>query len=461
VSHAQEIIREQGFTRLHVKLKQHTVGANPYTDWCDYEIMDVLSEVSLVLDKYPVKALFLPQIKPTMQGFTDEFLLSEATLERLNRWHADSCLILQPQERPHSYRVTVFDVFPYFEIALRQTESWPAVLFWDNKTNRSAFVPVTDEESLERLFEIVQTEGGNCFETLNAHARLAGLDNYYCMQLSDLHFGTKNLTTTQRQLQSLVTTQLSSLTSSDHLTFIVTGDVVDSPGKKNDAAYREFAEFLEEKNGEEPLFVLGNHDISMLGLGFFRNKQSLTHLKGTYPKIIIAEDFRAIFMLFNSNTRGFLAQGEIGKRQMSEMEKLLHEVPDLEEYTLVAVLHHHVAPSSCYMVCYGNERWREEVMPDGFHNRSLRLRDADKFMKFLGKHKVRFVLHGHKHTPIIVEQEGIYIIACGSSTGHAKEYLSYNMLKFNKETLTCAQIVTVESESNESATAIMSVVLDY
>ena len=45
-------------------------------------------------------------------------------------------------------------------------------------------------------------------------------------------------------------------------------------------------------------------------------------------------------------------------------------------------------------------------------------------------------LHGHKHLPFFSSQEGMYVIAAGSSCGSgAKEsksrYLSYNVLKYD------------------------------
>ena len=449
----------------------------------NYEVMDALCELSDAFDRYRVRAFLLPQIACGDRGLHDGFMLDEQTVARiLKQYPQNSCLILQPQDRPQLPYLTVFDAFPYFEIALRQAELWPAVLFWNHETQQSAFVPISTDENLNDLFQIAyhqpdwvvqlgkrlpcvpSTRNGGA----TSHHPTDDRIGHYYLHLSDLHFGAKPVEITQRRLQSLVTTRQSLLDTDDRLKVIITGDAVDSPSKKSEAAYRSFVQFLKTQTGADPLFVLGNHDINTLGLSFFRkifhNRYSLERTTNMYPQIKIDDDIGAAFLLFNSNTNGVLAQGEIGRQQISDMGDLLdRHADDLRNHMLIAVLHHHIALSGHYgpPAYYGDERWYDTIALDDSLDDSLRLRDADAFWKFLIERDVRFVLHGHKHTPLIVEQNGIHIIACGSSTGRAKEHISHNLLRFGAHALTCTQFVESRPESGSSTCDIMSVVIDY
>lgn len=182
-----------------------------------------------------------------------------------------------------------------------------------------------------------------------------------------------------------------------------------------------------------------------MGLAFFHGNQNIANIVGDYPKIKIIEESKIILLLFNSNTNGSLAEGEIGPAQMSEMGNLLDEVDNLEEYILIAVLHHHVLPIP--KPNYYNKKWFERIMPNGFMDISLRLIDADLFMEWLHQRNVRVVLHGHKHIPFLAKSDGITVIGCGSSTGQivhkekGKTFISYNVIKVDKQAVTCTQFV--------------------
>ena len=71
------------------------------------------------------------------------------------------------------------------------------------------------------------------------------------------------------------------------------------------------------------------------------------------------------------------------------------------------------------------------------------MRDADNFKEWLQIRGIKLVLHGHKHVPYIGNDGEINIIACGSSTGQIehidkqKTYISYNIIKFDENTVTC------------------------
>ena len=112
-----------------------------------------------------------------------------------------------------------------------------------------------------------------------------------------------------------------------------------------------------------------------------------------------------------------------------------------------------------------DERWYKKILPKDFLENSLRLIDADLFLEWLKQRNVKLVLHGHKHIPFISKFDGIHIISCGSSTGQVthkdrrKTYLSYNVLKFTKDTVVCSQFA--EELLGAGVKDIRSVVIEY
>lgn len=403
------------------------------------DALDALKELSVIFERCTTKSLLLPP----MMGKTKydyAFMTSHRTLDMLLALHeGDSCLILQPQERPHN--ATIFNAFPNFDIALRQADMWPAVLFWEN-TDNYAFIPVNHEDELCYLYEIVKYER-HPIDEIRRIAERKKKTSHYIFQLSDLHFGAKNVDIAERRLKMLIKSQLSKIELGDSINFVITGDAVDSPKQTTEANYTNFAEYIEDRCGQKPIRVLGNHDINNHGIAVFHGHQHIANLVGKYPKIEIIEDAKVILLLFNSNTNGNLAEGEIGIAQMSEMGNLLDNVPHLERYLLVAVLHHHLLPIP--KPNYYDKKWFERILPSNFMDMSLKLLDADLFIEWLHRRNVQIVLHGHKHIPFFAESNGITVIGCGSSTGQiihkekGKTYISYNVLKINEKSVTCTQ----------------------
>ena len=121
---------------------------NYYTEKYDERILDALKHLSKIFQRCKIKALLL---SPN-NAYDNNFMYSRRVLRGLVRIHpGDSCLILQPEDCGES--PAVFNAFPHFEVALRQADLWPAVLFWDDKDNY-VFIPVSNEE----LFKIIKYE---------------------------------------------------------------------------------------------------------------------------------------------------------------------------------------------------------------------------------------------------------------------------------------------------------------
>lgn len=153
-------------------------------------------------------------------------MTSHRLLRELIHLHpTDSCLILQPQEHPH--KATIFDAFPNFEVALRQADRWPAVFFWDGADDY-AFVPIRHDDEIRYLYEIVKYERHPIGE-IKRVAERKKLVSHYIFQLSDLHFGSKNVDIAERRLKSLIKKQLASIELEDDVNILITGDAVDSP----------------------------------------------------------------------------------------------------------------------------------------------------------------------------------------------------------------------------------------
>jgi len=250
-------------------------------------VLDALYDLSKIIGQCKIKSLLLPRMIGGNEYCNDHYMTSAETLRRLTKMHqGNSCLILQPQERP--YNATIFDAFPNFDIALRQADLWPAVLFWDSVDN-CVFVPVKHEDELLLLYQIIKYER-DPFREINKIAEERREKSYYIFQLSDLHFGTKSANVAARRLKSLIKTKLSEIELSDNINFIVTGDAVDSPTPTTENDYRNFADFLEEHCGNEPIRVLGNHDVNHHGLAIFHGRQHIANITGKYPKIQIFEE---------------------------------------------------------------------------------------------------------------------------------------------------------------------------
>lgn len=408
----------------------------------DLYVRELLEDLSNVFNDCTIKSLLLPGIRTQYDDGYD-FMTSEHTLYNLYNIHrGDSCLILQPQELLYN-NVTVLNAFPHFNIAMRQADMWPAVLFWDGQGD-CAFIPVKSEKELSELYEIIK-HTADPLETLKEIEKEKKRKSHCIFQLSDLHFGAKNVRDAEKHLRSLIEFQISQdeMDNGNSIDFIVTGDAVDSPKPTAEINYAKFARYIKDNYGKKPIRVLGNHDINSHGLAICPMNQRIAHMAGEYPKIEKNEEEKVLLLLFNSNTEGRLAEGKIGEEQMREMENLLSEIEDLKQYTLIAVLHHHLL--KVQQPDFYDKKWYEKIVPSDLMEKSLRLLDADAFLEWLCRHNVQIVLHGHKHIPYFNRSNGIAVIGCGSSTGQVvhkdkkKTYISYNILKISEESIMCTQ----------------------
>jgi predicted phosphodiesterase len=410
----------------------------------DSELLECLEILSNILKRCKIKSLLLPPLGDYDIKHND-FIMSENTMHKLVDMHPwDSCLILQPRQAPQKNKISILNAFPYFEVALRNINLWPAVLLWDK--NNYSFIPVEDFDELINIYQIIKYEK-NPLMFLNQEYGHESCLNHIYFHLSDLHFGNNNLHLAQRRLKTLVKKQMKEIGPYNNFDVIITGDMVDSPKESYYIMYKNFADEIEAMIGRPPISVIGNHDIYNYGLALLANKKTVTQIISEFSnedKIIIDDEQKVIFLKFNSVTdKAFLAEGKIGSLQLAEMGNELDKISNIHEYTLIALLHHHV--TNIPKPDWYDKKWFQKLMPVSVHDETVKLIDSDIFLEWLKLRDVRLVMHGHKHIPYVEQDEQVNIVACGSSTGNIahkekeKTYISYNVININKKNITCMQ----------------------
>lgn len=252
--------------RIIAKMSDSYWGNNNVLQSKQYnsELLDCLKMLSNVLKRCKIKSLLLPQVGKNEYKGDSNFILSEETMQILVDMHPEnSCLILQPREVPHRNKISIFNAFPYFEVALRNIDLWPAVLLWDK--NDFSFLPVKNIDELISIYQILNYEK-NPLDFLNKEYGYKSSSNHYYFHLSDLHFGSNNVILAQRRLKKLVETHMRDIGHQDNIDVIVTGDMLDSPKESYHIMYKNFADDIEKMTGKPPMSIVGNHDVYSHGL---------------------------------------------------------------------------------------------------------------------------------------------------------------------------------------------------
>ena len=141
----------------------------------------------------------------------------------------------------------------------------PGVLLWNDQD--SLFIKINSEREVFEVYEILRYERGsfqylrNRFESRQGEKKHA-----YFFHLSDLHFGYQESNRRKLRLTRILETHLSKLSDKSRAIPIITGDLMDSPNKTNKNTYLEFCELIKSKGFENPIQLLGNHDVDTSGL---------------------------------------------------------------------------------------------------------------------------------------------------------------------------------------------------
>jgi len=396
-------------------------------------LLNYLFKVSRLLSTCKVKTFLLPSFDSSL---INDLLYSRAYLNRLVDIHpGDSALILQLKERIGERDISILNAFIKFETAYNKIEQWPGVLLWNE--NESLFIPVENEDDVYQIYDILKFERDSFYFLRHEFAHRLHDSKYgYIFHLSDLHFGNGIAERTKLRTIKILEKQLSELEDASTALPLITGDLMDSPNQVNKQAYADFTELLISKGFDQPIHILGNHDIDESGI-FKRltEEKAIISSLSTGKRIEIIESLGIALIKFNSNTGGILAQGEIGQEQLMEVGNELDSMLDKEKYTFMALLHHH--PKEIENPIWYARDWYEKFLGKKKFEKTMKLNDADIFLEWIEQRGIKYILHGHKHIPNVHNHKDISIIAAGSSTGSVKHkeagktYLSYNLIKYD------------------------------
>lgn len=384
-----------------------------------------------------------------MSSFEYKFLVlkerdyQEQLLEKIieNYHYNFSSVFLQPTEMPGK-TLELFNVAPNFEKILRNMDNLPGVLVWKND-NKPYFVRFTKTITLDYILNQINTNRDILpkLEQLSLESDKVT----YLIQISDLHIGIKNTFSKLNLLLRTLENKIKSLEKNSNKEIVITGDFIDEPNEELFSQFELFFTNLKTLIDKAPMVIMGNHDISKHGIHGLSTEKKATAIATTLfhdnMKIL---DNNIMMLLFNSNTGGELAQGKIGNEQMIDFNNKISSVSDESKYTKIALVHHHInkIPYPEWM----RKKWYEKIFPLST-DASLKMVDSTEFGDWLDEHKVRLVLHGHKHIPYFADDiiKSGAIVGCGSSTGNirhtdkTKTYISYNLIKISRNHITINQ----------------------
>jgi len=321
--------------------------------------------------------------------------------------------------------LSFFDPFPAFLTAITHCDLWGGVLIFNN--DDEVFYPIHSHQDVSYIHHAL-----SCKEDIFSLLRQENHDSYY-IHLSDLHLGRERSEKGLNQLYISLDNLIAKLHTSYQPKVLITGDLMDTPNRKNMYQANDFMNNLKKKYKANVTFILGNHDVIVHGFNVARDQKSkvVAYLLGENIKVI--EDEKIILIKIDTTSEGNLARGKVGIRQLQEIDDELEAIDHKEDYTMIVMLHHHVYPIT--KAQFLKTKWHEKTFINRIIETSKVLIDAKMLIGWLDKRNIKYVLHGHKHLPFFRKEDGKFIISGGSSTGGLKEskskYISYNLLKYN------------------------------
>lgn len=321
--------------------------------------------------------------------------------------------------------LSFYGPFKHFVTALYQIDRWPGFLIF--KGDECAFVPIYTTQDIEEVIFKIE------HDTIFSIRYLSPYDSFF-VQLSDLHLGSKKKNIGRLALEDSLDQTVKQLRSYYPLKFLITGDLMNSPNRKNMYEASGFMKRLKNRYNADVSFILGNHDVIVNGFNIFKRQKSKVIAFLLNESIKVFEEEKIVLIKIDSTVEGNLARGKVGMKQLNNIDEELAAIKNLGDYTIVAMLHHHLFPIT--RDDFLKQKWREKIFVGKIMDSSKALVDSRDLVEWLRKHQIQYVLHGHKHLPFFSSQEGMYVIAAGSSCGSgAKEsksrYLSYNVLKYD------------------------------
>src|SRR5229473_1917932 len=306
------------------------------------EFLAAVSESERALDDYRASLQILAPLRdffrdrpwialliPSGEWQFDEFFSSRELLEELVHIRPnDPGIILQVEEGLHEKeRLELDNVFPAFRVALAQATRWPGVLIWTPSGDAAFFdVPASRTVTRERLhwlFSHLAVSYGTADLSLlrqqyeREHVgQIEDTRPLRILHLSDVHLGDRDSQRRLPRVKQLIQQIAEELGEQAPTVPVVTGDLMDTPDDANLDAVRDFLEFLHSVGSEDPVVVLGNHDVRRDGW-LSPSLQNAMRIKS--DRVRWFDDARVGFACFNSVRSGQLARGKIDETEMMDV----------------------------------------------------------------------------------------------------------------------------------------------
>lgn len=404
---------------------------------------DMRAEIA-ALRNYFADVPWVALLLPSGADADSDRLLTDANLLRdiVRTFPDEAGLVLQLEEPPREV-IALADIFPAIKTAFRDYARWPGILLW-NRNGDSIFLELSKNiqkirERLDWTFRYLDEQlGSPNFANLQSRFDQAFRVNLqqsrrcHILHISDLHLGSQLARRRMPRVHAIIRSLVKELGDTDTIIPLVTGDLMDTPSDDNLADVRTFLDFLHGLGGEEPVVVIGNHDVRNDG---WLSSQFQQAVNLPNSPAIWFDDEQIAVACFNSVNGGRLARGRIGPDEMTAVGNALDQYPDKSDFTLVAALHHHPLPVE--RPDWYRQQWYEKFLGNWFETTES-LEDANVFLRWLETRKTSAVLHGHKHIPRFDSHKNMAVIGCGSSVGKvdtkdpSQTFISFNVVTIDR-----------------------------
>jgi hypothetical protein len=341
---------------------------------------------------------------------------------------------------PPAKDFAVTDIYPPFQAALSKTARWPGVLFW-RRSDEPLFLPIPEDKAEDAVHWIFSRPDdlANMPRYLLAHHYLSAFPScairegsrLTLLHLSDTHIGSRKSVERIVRVKDLLRDYVEKIRDESSVVFLLSGDIVQTPDEANVICANDFYRYLADLNprGQDPIFVLGNHDVR--GKGILGNRAASSSLApACNARIEWIRDYPVGILCLNSADRGMMARGKITREQYNVFaNRPTHPSDGNTDPFLISLLHHH--PLQLHLVDPEMRRFHRKALGESFrkfigsvYEHMDGLVDSRVFIRFCDSLGVRAILHGHKHIPVagripdnLLANGPILIFGCGSTVG--------------------------------------------
>jgi hypothetical protein len=400
---------------------------------------DIVMDLRDIFSKREWTAVLIPS------GFqeshpVDRLLTSKTFLSKLSGTiKTDPHLILHLNEAPQK-DLAITDIYPPFHSALSKSTRWPGILLW-RRRDEPLFFPLPAEKTEDcirwiftRADDLANTPGHllmrhflEAFPSCRIHAG----SRLTLLHLSDTHIGSKKSIERIIRVKDLLKDYANRNRGDSSVQFLLSGDVMQTPDESNVICANDFHDFLKDLHprGQDPIFVLGNHDVRRKGV--LRSRPPSSSLVPAFDtRIEWIPDHPVGILCWNSADAGRMARGKITGEQYRTIEERLYPLPGGNiNPILISLLHHH--PLQFHRIDPEMHRFHIKTLGASFrkfigfaYEHMDGLSNGQEFIRFCDSHAVKIILHGHKHIPIagripehLLKNGPILVFGCGSSVG--------------------------------------------